>query len=255
MKGMLGKVMVVVVVAALVALVALGSARQVSAQDNGGNDSNRAPGVPESWPYHGGRALKMALVMSVVGATDSMPRAVVEQLDSGKSVADVASEAGASEADVLAIYDEMITLRFERAVDNGRLPQSVAEGRIAWFQGAARQMIAQPGLTPAYPGLHELHATIIRAAAGASGIPRREIRSELHECRTLDEILAEEGYSGQDAVSTALTYIDGWLEALVADGQLADAQRQSWHDGIEAALTNMTTTPGVHVAGKECAEQ
>lgn len=206
-----------------------------------------------AWPFHGDRPLRRGLVAITAQETGLRPREVVDRLRDGQSLAEIAEEAGSSREAILARFGETVERRFDRAAEDQRLPADVAGMRAAWYQGAAEKMVGQPGLSPAYPGLHELHVVAITAATRLSDLPRATIRDELRDCRTLDEILTGAGHSGQAAVDAAMTVLDEKLDGLVAAGKLSEAQRTSWGEGIEAALGTMVITPGVHVAGKECA--
>lgn len=212
------------------------------------------PERQQGWPYRGDPGVRRGLIGAAALATDQRPRQIVEQMREGQSIADVAAAAGKTKEDVLAIYDAEVDRRIDEAVESGRLPASMADGRKSWFKSAARQMIGQPGLNPAYPGLHELHVTIIRAATHVGEISRQEMGQELESCRTLNEILADRGHTGQEAVDIAMERINSWMDQLVEQGKLSEELRQSWRDGIEAALTAMLDTPGLHVAGKDCAQ-
>jgi hypothetical protein len=140
----------------------------------------------------------------------------------------------------------------DQAVSSGRLPASLAESRTAWYQNAGEMMVDQPGLRPAFPGLHQLHVTLITAAVRTSGMERSQIRDQLKTCQTLDEILKESGHSGQEAADSTLSWLDERLDRLVQAGKLSEEQKGDWHQTLQAALANMVITPGVHVAGKEC---
>jgi len=206
----------------------------------------------KGWPFKGDPAVKRGLVWAVADVTSQRPLAVVTALRNGKSIAEVAQLAGRSSDDVLAEFDARIKDVFDQAVKNGKLPASLAQSRVAWFQAAARQMMNQPGLVPAYPGLHQLHVAIILASMKVAGLERDPVHTDLQACQTLDEILAANGHTGQEAVDLAMQRIDGLMDNLVADGKLSQAQRASWHAAINTALEQMVKTPGLHVAGKEC---
>jgi hypothetical protein len=210
------------------------------------------PEQAKSWPYKGDRLVREGLVLAAISATGLRPVEVWQGLRDKQSIAVLAASAGKSEAEVLAVFDEMAAYRMDRAVEKGKLPESLAQSRAAWFKEAARYMVEQPRLVPAYPGLHELHSTLIGAAMDVSGLERSQIREELHSCLTLDQILSDDGHSGQEAVQAAMAAINGWMDQLLKDGKLTPAQRESWGDGISAALGRMAATPGLHVAGKAC---
>lgn len=210
------------------------------------------PGQVVGWPFRGDRLLRLGLIGATAQTTGLPPREVLTAVNQNKSLVDIAQSAGKTEADLLATFDEDAEAFFNRAITNNRLPAALAENRKAWYKAAARQMVNQPGLEPAYPGLHQLHVAIISAAVKVSGLSRSDIRSQLEACHTLEEILATNGHSGQEAVDLSIQKIDQGLAGLVESGKLSTTQSDNWHAAILNALQKMITTPGLHVAGKEC---
>lgn len=243
---------------AMLLAVLVGFSATGAAQAQGGHEGHGAAGTRaarDGWPFRGDPALRPALIAATVDATGLRRGQVQRQLRQGSSLAEIAEAQGSSQAEVLASFDERLQGHFERRAEGDEMPESLAAARVRWFSAAARQMMAQPSLRPAYPGLHELHVALIGAATRISDLPRTDIRKELTACRTLDDILAEAGHSGQDAVDEAMSRITSGLDSLVANDTLTEAQRSAWRTAIEAALTSMVATPGVHVAGEECAPQ
>ncbi|HEX6290145.1 MAG TPA: hypothetical protein VFZ66_13205 [Herpetosiphonaceae bacterium] len=202
---------------------------------------------------HGDPVVRQGLITATAAVTAQKPRQVRAQLEAGKSIEQIALTAGKSAADVLARFDAGVDRALRRAVDSGRLPQSVANARAAWFKQAARLQIDQPGLQPAFPGLHELHVMMISAAVRVSGMRRVDIRAQLESCKTLSAIVATRGKSGADVARDALAQADRTLMQWVSEGKLTTAQRDEWHAALQAAMSNMVSTSGLHVAGKECA--
>jgi hypothetical protein len=198
--------------------------------------------------------LRDGLILATVGATGLRPVQVLESLTDGLSISQIAIEAGSSEDQVLQVFDETVHYLFEKAVDNERLPESLAEVRIQWYQQAARHMVDQPGLRPAYPGLHELHQTLIAAAVRSADLDPRETRQELMECRSLEEILETQGHSGQEAVDAAMIFLDRGLDRLVENQRLSEDQRNDWSASLRKSLETMVTVPGLHLAGKVCSQ-
>lgn len=198
--------------------------------------------------------LREGLVLATVSATGLRPVQVLESLTDGLSISQIAVETGSSQAQVLQVFDETVRYLFEKAVENKRLPESLAEARIQWYQQAARQMVDQPGLRPAYPGLHELHQTLIAAAVRSAGLDPRKTRQELRNCRSLEEILAAQGHSGQEAVDAAMQFLDRGLERLVENDRLSKNQWDNWSASLRESLETMVTVPGLHLAGTICSQ-
>lgn len=196
--------------------------------------------------------VRQGLILATVSATGMGPVDVLAELDGGESITAIAENAGSSEEAVLAVYDELVEYVFGTAAESDRLPESIAESRIAWYQGVGRLMIDQPGMQPGFPGLHQLHIAIIAAAARAGDLTRWELQAGLHDCQTLDEIMKENGHSGQEAVNLAMDHFDDLLNRGVESGKLSADQRLEWANYLQDALQDMVTTPGLHLAGKTC---
>jgi predicted RNase H-like HicB family nuclease len=211
------------------------------------------PTPPEHWPFRGDPIVNRSLTDALIHAAGLEFWDVRDGLKADKSIADIAKEAGKTQADVLKEYDALIDKAIAHAVEDGIFPESMSASRAAWFKAAGRQMIDLPGLQPAYPGLHELHVALLRNAGRIAEIDRREMGDSLKACKTLDEIMKAEGHTGQQAVDAAMENIDTWLADLVESGDLTAAKQTGWSTSIEQAFKSMLTTPGLHVAGKECA--
>lgn len=224
----------------------------VSAQRQGPNHDHGQQGQ-RSAQFHGDPVVHNGLVAATAAATRQRPRLVRNQLKQGKTIEQIAQAAGSSAADVQARFDQGIDKAMQRAVTNERLPKSVADSRAAWFKQSARLQVDQPGLEPAFPGLHEVHVMMISAAVRQSGISRATIRSELETCKTLTTIVGSRGKTGADVANDASAQADQLLDAWVATGKLTTAQRDEWRAAFGQTATNMVNTPGLHVAGKECA--
>lgn len=192
------------------------------------------------------------LVMATVSITGLSPVEVMQALDEGSSLVKVAESAGYPVAAVLSIYDETVEYIFHRAIENERLPANTAEYWIRWYQNVGRKMVEQPGMQPRYPGLHQLHVGLIAAVARVGDIKRWEMQSELHACRSLDELLSNRGHSSQEAIDLVMQRISSLLDKSVELGMLADGQRQDWQASLQDALQEMVVMPGMHLAGMEC---
>jgi hypothetical protein len=186
-------------------------------------------------------------------ATHQTRKAVDARLATGQSLAAIATAGGSSADAVLARFGTIVDKAMANQVASGKLPQSVADARAAWFKQSAQLQIGQPGLTPRFPGLHELHVIMISSAVETSGLRRVTIVNDLRSCGNLADIVAPLGKTGADVAAEAVRRLSAIFDADVAAGKLTAAQRDSWIAALQTAATKMTTTHGLHVAGKECA--
>jgi hypothetical protein len=204
------------------------------------------------WPFEGDRLVKAGLTIAAAEATSLQPKEIIRALREGKSIEEIVVEQGNSSAEVLTAFDAWVEEALNKAVENDKLPESLAQSRIAWYKQAARMMVDQPRLAPAFPGLHQLHVAIISAAVQVGELERAEVREALKTCKSLNEILAEKGHNGEEAVDLAMEHIGGLMTKLVEKERLTEEQSAEWSNAIRQALTRMVDTGGLHVAGKEC---
>lgn len=209
--------------------------------------------LPRFWPFQGDRIVHLGLIRATAEVSGLEAKEVVKSLKEKKSLAEIATEQGKTIDEVLAVFDKKAKEAAQEAVQKGKLPESLANIRVEWYQAAARKMVNLPGMRPWYPGLQELNAMIITAAMRVSGMKRAEVRTELDKCRTLNEILADKGKTGQEAIDQTEKFINRGLDLLLKLERLSQAQRDEWSADISAALTKMVDIPGLHVAGIECA--
>lgn len=134
--------------AVIVALLAwqLGAVPAVASH---GAEHASPPGSPRS--LHGDPLVLQGLVGAAGKATGQRPQAIRDQLAAGQSIAGIAQESGIAAEAVLTAFDQAIDVRMSRAVKRGRLPQSVATARAAWYKQSARLQLDQPGLNPPFP--------------------------------------------------------------------------------------------------------
>ena len=235
-----------------VSLVALVIALCLAAAPLGVWARESAPEHKDGWPFHGSKQTRQGLVRATAQVTGLKPADILKQLRDGASIGGIAGSSARRDA-VLVTYDAAVDKHFDQAISSGKLPASLANARRAWYKRDARLMIDQPRLRPAFPGLHELHVVVITATVKATGAPREEVRAKLKECDTIAGIAAAHGKTAADVVDFALTNLDKGLNALVSAGKLTTAQRDLWRAALVSSLNTMVTTPGLHVAGKECA--
>lgn len=233
------------VIAALAGLMALGWGRARAQQPQQHQHDHAAP--------KGDPLVRNGLVAAVAKAAAIKPAAARDELAAGASIGAIASAHGASGEAVLREFDALIDARMARAVERGRLPASVAQARAAWYKQSARLQLDQPGLSPRFPGLHEVHGLTIGAAVEATGLRRREILQRLLACATLREIAAERGVGDEALIGAARAQIDERLQPHLAGGMLSAERAGAWRAALEATAAKMIGTPGLHVAGKECA--
>lgn len=219
----------------------------VAAPDAQARDQSQGEHVHQ---FHGDKMAYSLLIRITANTTAQAKDAVTAQLAAGNSIGEIA---GAKRTTVLERYDVAVATFFKRQVTLGKLPQSVADARRAWYQRDARLMIDQPGLMPRFPGLHEVHRGVIAATVQVTGATRAEVKAALERCGTVSAIASGKGKTAGDVVGFALSRVDEQLRIAVEQSKLSPAQHDLWRAALVQSLNGMMTTPGLHFAGKECA--
>lgn len=199
------------------------------------------------------RLVAAGLVRAVVRVTGQRPLLVLRGLRDDLSLAQVAEQTGHMPDEVLAEFNERLQAGLDRAVENGRLAESMVESRRDWYQQSARNMLVVPGMRPGFPGLHRLHTALIAAAAKVGEVDREQMRASLEACQTLEQILADSGHGGEEAVSLVMERVDQALDGFVERERLTAEQQQTWRAALESSLQDMLAAPGLHLAGTDCA--
>ncbi len=101
-------------------------------------EQQRAEG---KWRGHGG---VRGLLMVAAGELDMTPAELVAELRDGKTIAEVAEAQGVNVDDIVDAMVEKVGDRLDTAVENGRLTQEEADGRLAMFEEKVTERVSEP---------------------------------------------------------------------------------------------------------------
>ena len=195
-------------------------------------------------PFRGDRRLLRDLGLATGQTTGLQPGEVRKALQDGKSLLQIIESQGKSITDVLTIVSENIKVILDRAVENGKMTQSWADKTMTFLADAARKMINQPGLKPAYPGLSELRRSLLVSASKVGNLNRDQIKDGLSTCKSLDQILRENNSSSEKVIQTVMDRVNTWLDQLVSNKKFNETQHQEWSSSIQTTLKDIITLPG-----------
>ena len=91
------------------------------------------------------RRVGMALLRLAAEQTGLTARDIVQEIRSGKSLADVLTEHGVDTEAFITSAVLAVDQRLDQAVTNGRLTQAEADQKMAQFEETLRERITQPG--------------------------------------------------------------------------------------------------------------
>jgi ribosomal protein S20 len=190
----------------------------------------------------------VALVRRVAQASDLIPRQVWEELDAGKTLAEIATEHGADPDAIAAEFLADLQTRLDEAVAAGHITQEQADRVMA----AAPERVETAMNTP-----HEDWPEIARGARArvvarrvavkrvmdASGLTPDEIISELQAGKTLAEIATEHGADPDAIEAELLADLQTRLDEAVAAGHITQEQADRVMAAAPERLHTFMTVP------------
>jgi polyhydroxyalkanoate synthesis regulator phasin len=163
-------------------------------------------------------------------------QALLTELRSGKTLADVAKEKNVSTDDLKAAIVNTVGAQLDQAVKDGKLTQAQADRAKtqlnnlsldqAWFNRG-------PGKMPA--ARFALGQEVLNAAAQKLGMTLQDLTTELRSGKTLTEVAKEKSVSSDDLKAAIITAVDAKIDQAVKDGTLTQTQA----DQIKAQVNQM----------------
>jgi len=206
--------------------------------------------------FHGHETL-ISAAASVTGLTT---QEVMTELQSGKSLAQIAESKGKTADDVIEAARTQLDDLLKQAVTDGRLTQAQAEAALADFDQDAPQVVNSTALGQGFgfgrgggPGFgrHGGGDTLVSAAASVTGLTTQEVVTELQSGKSLAQIAEGKGKTADDVIQAARTQLDDLLKQAVTDGRLtqaqADAKLQQFDQTAAQVVTD--TTLGQRLGG------
>jgi polyhydroxyalkanoate synthesis regulator phasin len=146
-------------------------------------------------------------------------------------------ELGLTEEDVREAVEAVI----EEKVADGTLTQEQADRMMEWLDREAPLGIGNLGMSMANLGMRMGRFAIPEHLCDLLGLTPEELREELLDGKTLDEIMEEQGVDWEEIHEAMLAGLTEMLEEKVADGTLTQEQadrildwveeRQGWAEG------------------------
>lgn len=232
-----------------------------------GGGATTKPGGPGSgMARHGGRGHGTPRLDAVAGIVGLSVDDLRTQLQSGKSLAEVAKAQGIDEDTLITKLTDALKTRLAEAVSNGRLTQAEADQRLADAPARIKSMVEQtmpkwdgagPGRGPGGFGPGALGAMgdvrgAINDLAASLGINLDTLRSSMMSGKTLAQAAAEQGV-GTDKLKPAL--VDAatkQIDKAVTDGKLDQAQADKLKSNLSSmidSLLNGSLPGGGHMDG------
>ena len=192
---------------------------------------------------------ELATAAEVLGMTAEELRA---ELESGKSIADVAAEKGVDKQKVIDALVAEATAKLDAR--KAEIPTRVAE--MVERDGLPRGPGGPGGpgghRGPGGPGHHRQHVMInsIDDAATALGISRLELREALESGKSIAQIAEEKGVDLAKVKAAMVADATARIDAAVADGKLTAEQAATMKEKLAARIDAMVTKQGLPAKGE-----
>jgi len=180
---------------------------------------------------HNGKSL-ISATASVTGLTE---QEVATELQSGKSLAQIAESKGKTADEVVAAARTQLQDALTQAVTAGRLTQAQADVTLADFDQTASQIVSDttlgqrlgsgrgPGRGGFGGGRHN-GKSLISATASVTGLTEQEVATELQSGKSLAQIAESKGKTADEVIAAARTQLQDALTQAVTAGRLTQAQ-------------------------------
>jgi ribosomal protein S20 len=189
----------------------------------------------------------VALVRKVAQASDLTPRQVLEELDAGKTLAEIATEHGADPDAIAAEFLADLQARLDEAVAAGHITQEQADRIMA----AAPERVETAMNTPHenWPEIARgvrarvmARRAVVKRVMDASGLTPDEIVAELQAGKTLAEIATEHGADPDAIEAELLADLQARLDGAVAAGHITQEQADRAMAAAPERLHTLMTT-------------
>lgn len=192
------------------------------------------------------RASQTILVRAAAEETGLRPAQILEQLAQGQTLGEVITANNGSVDNVVNAAVTAATEQINAAVASGRLGQEQADELIsslpdlytAAVNGEWRQRAAQVAVSLA----------VVRFAAEQTGLEPREIIQQIHDGKSLADVLTEHGIDVNTFIDAAVGQAQERLNTAVQNGRLTQEQADQRLEEFRARLTERINQAGAPAA-------
>ncbi len=208
--------------------------------------SNTEPGhstvAPEQRPGpRGNRAfLAMPLVMATAEVSNLSITQVIERLEDGQSLADIAADNGSSGDEVVQVVREKAEEFLVLAVASGDITQEQADRMLERLTERATELVNDDTLGERVVQQVErtVRRLLIHSTADVTGLSFREIGQRLRDGESLSQIAESAGATSDEVIQQGETLLSERLGHVVAGGHLTQEQA----DELVAAFVELAQT-------------
>ena len=180
-----------------------------------------------------------AAIATYLGLTEDGLRA---QLESGKTLAQVASAQGKSVSGLEDVIYADVKAHLDRAVADGKLAAGQEQTMLADLKSHLDDIVNNSGPRLIAKGVHG--GPFGHAAADYLGLTPAELRAQLESGKTLAQVAADRGKSVDGLKAAILAGAKKELDAAVAAGRITSAREQAMLDELTSHVDDLVNGAG-----------
>lgn len=221
----------------------------------------RTPGEPpegierDGRHFRGERAgpkLHLELVRATVQETGMSEAAVIDTLQAGQTVAEVAEANGSSGDAVVAVVVTKAQERLDEMVENGRITQERADRLIEIVEERATDLANDPEFGTHINNQLERQArrTLVHATADETSLSFREIIERVRNGETIEEIAISGGSSAEAVVNQAAALVEERMGHAVDAERITQAELDAWLAELRETAERIVDEPWEEPVGR-----
>ena len=180
-----------------------------------------------------------AAIASYLGLSEDELRT---QLESGKTLAQIASAQGKSVAGLEDVIYADAKTHLDQAVANGKLTADQEQTMLTELKSHLDDIVNNTGPRITVKGVG--FGPFGEAAAAYVGLTPSELRTQLESGKTLAQVAADRGKSVEGLKTAILAGAKTELDAAVATGEITAAQEQKMLDDLESHIDDIVNGAG-----------
>jgi uncharacterized protein (DUF433 family) len=177
----------------------------------------------------------LALAAKTIGIS---PAELVKDLAQGKSIAQVATDHSVQPSAVISALVTAADAKVTAALNAHKITQAQATKLDARIPTVVANFVNKPHPRAVRADLRDLRKDAVQIAAKTIGIPAKQLVSEVKGGKTVAQVAADHGSSGQAVITALTTAIEKKIDALVAAHKLTPAQGQALEAKVPAKVAN-----------------
>lgn len=187
------------------------------------------------------------LIKATADASGLKPQDVMTQLRQGQSLADIAAAHNSSGDKVVQAATATIKARLDKAVTDGKITQDQENQRLSQFTTKATHVVNDKQLGTQLERRARLggRLTLIETTASLTGQTRAQVQADLKSGKSIADIAAAHGSSGDKVVQAVLDKAKARLDQAVSKGRITQAQEDERLAKLHDALTAAVARPGL----------